>query len=249
MIPLPRIMVAPNGARRCKADHPELPLSVDETVATAIACWKAGATGLHAHVRDTQGKHVLDAGLYHELINEMAQQCPDMLVQITTEAVGRYTPAEQRQIVHDVMPAAASISVREMLAEGPVPDFYHWARETGIAVQHILYDSEDIEVMGREISEGRVPNADLQALIVLGRYKSGQHSDPNTLAPLVDQLNQAATTVDWAVCAFGQTETECLARAFALGGKARVGFENNLLETGGKLAKDNSARVDEIAGL
>ncbi|MDG1457205.1 MAG: 3-keto-5-aminohexanoate cleavage protein [Pseudoprimorskyibacter sp.] len=249
MTPLPHIMVAPNGARRTKVDHPELPIDISETVATAAACWDAGATGLHAHVRDVNGTHVLDAGLYRELLAEMAKAQPNMLVQITTEAVGRYAPAEQRQVVIDVMPSAVSISLREMLAEGTARDFYNWAHEAGISVQHILYDADDIALLSREVTAGRVPQDDVQGLLVLGRYTTGQRSDPDALSPLVQQLTQAVPDVDWAVCAFGPTETDCLKRAFDLGGKARVGFENNLFNAAGNRAANNAARVAEIASL
>ncbi|MEC7495261.1 MAG: 3-keto-5-aminohexanoate cleavage protein, partial [Pseudomonadota bacterium] len=34
---LPRLMVAPNGARRTKADHPAIPVTIQETVETALA--------------------------------------------------------------------------------------------------------------------------------------------------------------------------------------------------------------------
>ena len=43
---LPRIMVAPNGARRTKADHPRLPISAEEIATTAAACFAAGAGGI-----------------------------------------------------------------------------------------------------------------------------------------------------------------------------------------------------------
>lgn len=249
MTPLPRIMVAPNGARRTKADHPELPITVEETVKTARACWDAGATGLHAHVRSPDATHLLDAGLYRELIAEMALACPGMLVQITTEALGQYTPAEQHEIVRAVLPTAVSVSVREMLAEGPALGFYHWAQDANVAVQHILYDEADIARLDHEITTGRIPKENLQALIVLGRYTEGQHSDPDMLPPLVEQLVQIAPAIDWAACAFGKTETACLQRAFALGGKVRVGFENNFFDATGKLAKNNAARVAEICAL
>ncbi|WP_439103828.1 3-keto-5-aminohexanoate cleavage protein [Celeribacter marinus] len=249
MRPLPRIMVAPNGARRTKADHPELPITVQETVKTAVACWSEGATGLHAHVRDANGAHILDAGLYREVIAEMAISCPDMLVQITTESVGKYTPSQQRRLVRDVMPVAVSISIREMLSEGPVLDFYHWAHESDIAVQHILYDQADLALLKHEIVSGRIPTENIQALLVLGRYTDGQYSNSNLLAPLVEQLSQVAPDADWAACAFGRTETECLRCAFDLGGKARVGFENNLFAAVGNLAANNAARVAEIAQL
>ena len=70
---LPEIMVAPNGARRTTADHPALPVTIPQTVATARACFEAGAGGIHAHVRDAEQAHVLDAGLYSDLVAELAR--------------------------------------------------------------------------------------------------------------------------------------------------------------------------------
>ena len=48
--PLPRLMVAPNGARRGKGDHPALPITDAEMIATARACHTAGADGIHLHI-------------------------------------------------------------------------------------------------------------------------------------------------------------------------------------------------------
>ena len=47
-------MIAPNGARKTRRDHPALPLSIEETVDEAVRCFAAGATVLHAHVRGEQ---------------------------------------------------------------------------------------------------------------------------------------------------------------------------------------------------
>lgn len=38
---LPKIMVAPNGARRGKSDHPAIPISPTELVETVVACRNA----------------------------------------------------------------------------------------------------------------------------------------------------------------------------------------------------------------
>ena len=83
-------MVAPNGARKTRQDHPALPVSIEETVDEAVLCHATGATILHGHVRGKQEQHLLDAGLYLELIAEMNKRAPGMIVQITTEAVGIY---------------------------------------------------------------------------------------------------------------------------------------------------------------
>ena len=40
---------------------------------------------------------------------------PNMHLQITTEAVGRYSPEEMRKLAYDVMPPGISIGIREMI--------------------------------------------------------------------------------------------------------------------------------------
>ena len=77
---LPKLMVAANGARRIKKDHPEMPLTVSEIVETARSCNKAGAGAKHFHVRNKNGQHVLDAGLYKETLNELEHQLPSLLI-------------------------------------------------------------------------------------------------------------------------------------------------------------------------
>ena len=57
---LPKLMVAPNGARPTKKDHPAVPVTISETVETAKACYRAGAEGIHFHMRDEEGQHILD---------------------------------------------------------------------------------------------------------------------------------------------------------------------------------------------
>jgi uncharacterized protein (DUF849 family) len=80
------IMVAPNGARKTKLDHASLPVSIEDTVTEAGLCHAAGASVLHAHVRGVNDEHVLDAGLYRELLTELSRQVPQMLIQVTSEA-------------------------------------------------------------------------------------------------------------------------------------------------------------------
>ena len=98
MSSFPIIMAAPNGARKTKADHPHLPVTIAETIAEASRCFDAGASILHAHIRDEKGIHSLNSNLYEELLNQMAKHVPDMLVQITTESAGIFSPSN-RQLV------------------------------------------------------------------------------------------------------------------------------------------------------
>ncbi len=250
---LPRLMIAPNGARRGKADHPALPVTLPEIVETARACHAAGADGLHLHLRDAEGRHLLDAGAYREALAELRRAVPEMAVQVTTEAAGAYAPPVQRAVALGSGADLVSVALREMAAEeAEAPGFYAACAERGIAVQHILYDAADFDLLTRLVPEGLRDAAGLQMIFVLGRYSDGQESDARDLAPFLERLATREAPADWALCAFGRAETDCLRAAHAAGGKLRVGFENSLWHADGCVARDNAERVRavvEVCGL
>lgn len=244
---LPRLMVAPNGARRGKADHPALPLTLPEIVETARACHAAGADGLHLHLRDAEGRHLLDAGAYREALAELRRAVPGMAVQVTTEAAGAYEPPVQRAVALGSGADLVSVALREMAAEkAEAPGFYAACAERGIAVQHILYEAADFDLLARLVPDGLREAPGLQLIFVLGRYSDGQESDARDLVPFLDRLAAREAPADWALCAFGRAETDCLRAAHAAGGKLRVGFENSLRHADGCVARDNAERVRAV---
>ena len=242
------IMAAPNGARKTHRDHPNLPVSVAETVAEAVRCHAAGATVLHAHVRGDNEEHVLDPARYRQLFAAMAAEAPDMLLQMTTEAVGVYTPPEQAACVYDLNPEMISMAVREMAGEGADRDearkFYHWTRDQGVHVQHIVYDDQDLLRLLALQRDGVIPAGRLCVLFVLGRYLENRESLPSDIDPFLAAKGDVA--MDWFVCAFGSHEHDCALAAIEAGGHARVGFENNLLRPDGTTADYTS---DQVAAL
>ncbi len=248
----PLVMVAPNGARRGKTDHGELPVTIAEIVAAARACHQAGADALHAHVRDGMGRHVLDSGLYSELLAEMALVVPDMTVQITTEAAGLYDPAEQRTLLDVTGVTALSAAVREITAdddEAGQRRFYHEAAARGIALQHIVYQPDEVLALGRLIAAGIVPHGDVSVLFVLGSYAQGRAGRPDDVGAFLEALRALGLPTGAArfmACAFGRQETDCLVAAARRGGDCRVGFENSLYHADGTLAADNAARVAAV---
>jgi len=245
-------MVALNGARRTKSDHPALPMSVSEIVREASLCVEAGADGLHLHVRDDKGKHSLDLGLYQEALTELQTALPSLKIQITTEAVGQYSPQEQRRVVEVLKPSLVSISIAEMLADsnaGEIHAFYQSCQTEGIGVQHILYSAEDAKSLAGLVDRAQLVVPGLQLLFVLGRYTDGQQSHPAMLdefLPSLSLFDGQPTELDWGLCAFGQGESACLKAGWDAGGKLRVGFENSLWNDDGSVAANNAERVAEI---
>lgn len=243
------VTVAPNGARRTKIDHPAIPLTADEIGREAAICREAGAAMIHLHVRDADGRHVLDASAYEDAIAAVKREAgADMLIQITTEAVGIYAPGAQMAVVGDVAPEAFSIALREILPnealEPPVARFLAGEATRRTLIQYILYDTGDLARFESLLARGIVPPTDASVLYVLGRYTPGQVSAPTDLLPF---LAAATHELPWAVCAFGAREAACTTAAAALGGHARVGFENNLAAPDGSPASGNAALVAAVA--
>ncbi len=243
------IMVAPNGARRSKRDHPALPISARELAEAARDCKAAGAAAIHLHVRGADGSHTLDAGLYREATAAMREAAgDDFIIQITTEAVGRFTPQEQIACIRAVRPEAVSIALREIVpdrpAEAPAAELFSWMSEEGIVPQIILYEPKEVSVLLGLIDRG-VVTADPFVLFVLGRYTVDQQSSPSDLDPFVETLGDGA--LRWAVCAFGRAEAACALHAATLGGHIRVGFENNFYLPDGTVARSNAELVAATA--
>lgn len=244
------LMVAPNGARKTKADHPAVPIGPSEIAEEAVRCREAGASMLHLHVRQADGRHLLDAEAYKAATEAIRQAVgSDMVVQITTEAVGIYSPDEQMAVVREARPEAVSLAVREILPDEESLEqgaaFLAWLGKEHISPQYILYDAADVERFDALRKRGVIPGERAFVLYVLGRYSADQQSNPLDLLPFLG----AATGGDiWAVCAFGARESACAAAALALGGHARVGFENNLLMADGGLARHNADLVSQARG-
>lgn len=243
------LAVAPNGARKTKADHPALPMTPEEIATAAAACRAAGAAMIHLHVRNAEGRHSLDVETYRAAIAAVrAAVGRDLIVQVTSEAVGIYRPEEQMRMVRELKPEAVSLAVREIVpdaaAEPAAADFLAWVLAERILPQYILYSDDDLRRFDDLIARGVVPGERQVVLFVLGRYTKGQTSEPRELMPFL-----AANSRDhlWSVCAFGPRETACAVAAAALGGHARVGFENNFHLPDGSLAADNAALVAAVA--
>lgn len=241
------IMVAPNGARKTKQDHASLPVSISDTVSEAALCHAAGAAALHAHVRGASDEHVLDVGLYRELLQEMVTRIPGMLPQITSEAVGIYTPAQQVACIRALRPQMVSMALREISSDFSEPEyareFFTWCSDNEVHVQHILYSAEQLQYFFEYRDSGVIPASHRCLLFVLGRYRVDFQSQPADLDPF---LHHDLAGLDWFVCAFGQLEQQCALKAIEAGGHARIGFENNLYLPNGELADNTSALVSSL---
>src|SRR6516225_3637101 len=77
------ITVAPYGPEWMPEDFPEdIPVSMDEYVQKAVDCYNAGATVLHIHVREPDGKGSKRLSMFNELLARLRVAVPDMILQV-----------------------------------------------------------------------------------------------------------------------------------------------------------------------
>ena len=107
------ITAAPNGAYKQRSDHAQIPLTVETIAATAKACLDAGASMLHLHIRDAQGRHSLDVEGYRAALAAVEKAVGRALVvQVTSEAAKVYQAPAQIAMVRALRPEAVSVGLR-----------------------------------------------------------------------------------------------------------------------------------------
>ena len=165
------IAVAPNGGRKTKADHPALPLTPDELARAAAECLDRG----HVHVRDAEGRHILEADAYRAAIERISEAVGDRLVvQITSESLGRYSSDEQKAVVLKAKPEAVSLALCEFAPEhtdeAGFGEFVGRLKHMRIWPQIILYSADEAARLGAMRERGLIPFDSLAVLYVLGRF-------------------------------------------------------------------------------
>src|SRR6187402_2405402 len=77
------ITVAPYGPEWMPEDFPEdIPLTMDEQVQKAVECYEAGATVLHLHVRELDGKGSKRLSRFNEFLALLRDAVPEMILQV-----------------------------------------------------------------------------------------------------------------------------------------------------------------------
>lgn len=112
------ITAAPYGPEWMPEDLPagEIPVTMKEHVQMAVDCYNAGATVLHVHVREEDGKGSKRLSMFNELLDRLRTAVPDMILQVGGSI--SFAPEGEGEAAKWL-----SDDTRHMLAELlPVPD-------------------------------------------------------------------------------------------------------------------------------
>jgi uncharacterized protein (DUF849 family) len=242
------IMSAPNGARRQYSDHPDIPLTPAELANEARQLLDQQVSVLHLHVRHPDGRHSLEADHYQAGIHAIEQAVGnELIIQVTSEAVGIYNRHQQMEMVRNIRPEAVSLALRELCpdpaAELDAAEFYAFLCKEKIWPQHILYTMEEVkrfEVLRRK---GLFAQENPACLLVLGNYADEKEGSPEELAEKLEGAH--FEDLPWSACCFGRSELACMLATTERGGHVRLGFENNLWLENGALAGSNAELIKQ----
>ena len=77
------ITAAPYGPEWIPSDFPEdIAVTMEDQIQKAVDCYNAGATALHLHVRELDGKGSKRLSKFNELIAGVRKAVPDMIIQV-----------------------------------------------------------------------------------------------------------------------------------------------------------------------
>ncbi|MBS0318033.1 MAG: 3-keto-5-aminohexanoate cleavage protein, partial [Proteobacteria bacterium] len=110
------IQVAPYGPQWLPSDSDDIPVTMDEQVQKAVDCWNAGATVLHVHVREADGKGSKRLSMFNEMLARLREAVPEMVLQVGGSI--SFAPEDEGQAAQWL-----TDDTRHMLAElDPRPD-------------------------------------------------------------------------------------------------------------------------------
>ncbi|NLG80818.1 MAG: 3-keto-5-aminohexanoate cleavage protein [Firmicutes bacterium] len=244
------ITVALTGAETTRADNPNLPLAPEEIAEAAAEARGAGASIIHLHVRDSDGRPTQDIEVFRRTIALIHEKC-DCIVQISTGgAVG--TPPEERLRPLDLVPEMATltcgtVNFGEGVFENPPQLIEAFARkmaELGIKPELEVFDVGMVANALRLAKQGLVKEP-LYFDFVMG-VPGGI---PGTIDNLLHLAHQIPAGAMWQVAGVGRTELPLAVVAIVAGGHVRVGFEDNVYYSRGVLAESNAQLVARIARI
>src|SRR6516164_7963608 len=114
------IQVAPYGPQWIPDDSDDIPVTMDEQVQKAVDCYNAGATVLHVHVREEDGKGSKRLSKFNEMLALLREAVPKMILQVggsisfapeSEGAAARWLNDDTRHMLAELDPRPEQVTV------------------------------------------------------------------------------------------------------------------------------------------
>jgi uncharacterized protein (DUF849 family) len=263
------LTVAVTGNLTTIEQHPGLPCTPEQIANAALASAKAGAAIAHIHVRHPDGRPSMEIAHYRETVERIRDKNSDLIINLTTGPGGRFVPGKDeprvagpgttllhplKRIEHivELKPDIATLDLNTMWSGAAAvlntPDnvtiMANEIYKAGAMPELEVFDSGDIQLAHALLASGVLKSPPLFQIVMGVRY--GFISTAQTLVYAHSLLPKDAM---WAAFAIGRWEFPMLAQAWLMGGHVRVGMEDNVYISKGKLTPDNAALCEKAVRI
>ena len=241
------------GSVPTKAANPAVPISISEQVESSLAAVEAGASIIHAHVRNADETPSSDPEKFARLQEELRRHSPDVIIQFSTG--GRSGAGQERGGMLPLRPDMASLSVGSnnfptRVYENP-PDLVAWLasemQKYEVVPEVEAFDLSHILQALRLHDEGKLFGK-LYVQFVMG-VKNAMPADRAVFDFYVAQMQARAPQAEWCAAGIGPNQLVVNEWAIAAGGHTRAGLEDNVRLYRNTLAPSNAALIARAAEL
>ncbi len=259
--PYPPLLLncCPTGMVPTKAMTPHVPIAVEEIVAEAGELVALGASILHLHARDEDGKPTWKKEIYRRLLIGIRERVPDVTLCVSTS--GRlWSDFERRSEVleldGDARPDMASLTLGSMNFVGQasvnspdmIRDLARKMADRGIRPELEVFDLGMMHFARRLVSERLLPRRNY-VNVLLGNLGTAP-ADLGALSMIVDAAPAESAI---GVAGIGVFGAAVHAAALSAGLHVRVGLEDGVYFDSGKQTRATNVallqRVRDMAGL
>lgn len=239
------------GAEVTRKQTPYIPLTPEEIAQEAYLSYKAGASVVHIHVRDEEGKPTQNVEIFKKVVELTKSKCPELILQVSTGGAVGMTADERLQSIYAGAEMASldtgTTNFGDDIFVNDMPIIRHFASK--MAEMGVMPEFECFEL-------GHVSNA--LKIVKEGIIKGHLHFDfvmgvpgscPADVRNLIRMVDSVPTDATWTVSGIGRNEFDMAAIAIAMGGNVRVGLEDNIYLSKGILAKSNAELVEKVVRM
>jgi uncharacterized protein (DUF849 family) len=228
------INAAMTGMVPGKKDSPHIPITVEEIVEDAVRCVSAGASILHLHARDEDGKATYKSEIYARIIRAVREECTDVIICVTTS--GRFynvfeKRAEVLDLDGDVKPDMASLTLGSLNfpkqasinEPGIIMKLAERMANKDIKPELEVFDTGMVNT-ARYLYRKELIKPPFYFNVILGSIYSTQARMAD-FSHLVNLLPEDAV---WAGGGIGVFQLVMNSAAIIMGGHVRIGLEDNI---------------------
>ena len=262
------ITVAQTGNFQGKAANPALPEQPHEIISSAYDCYNAGAAIIHIHARDKEGNSSNDPNIFAEINTGLRAKCPVIIQNSTAPATKPGSTADDGIALLDMedkscLPEMCSLDCSLITTVwGDLSFIYKWERpwllktaqkmmDLGIKPELEVFNPSSVEDVFNVLVPAGVIADPPSLTFVMGMNKVSQGAISFSQANLdfMISLLPKDRFVNWSTMAIGAHQLQGVTYGLLKGGQVRVGMEDNIYYSYGRLAKSNAELVERMVRI